>query len=62
MYICPTCNNIFKDEETIVKHFLKCWKEHNPGHKSQPAPCQGNTTERQMNEDVANFFASFKKG
>ena len=61
MYVCPTCNNLFKNEESITKHFLKCWRIHNPECKSQPAPCKGNITKREVNEDVANFFASFRK-
>jgi len=61
LYICPTCNKQFEDEETIVKHSLRCWKEHNPNHKSKPAPCKGNITERQVNEETLKFFASFRK-
>ena len=61
MYICPICNSGFQTEDLITKHSLKCWREHNPRHKSAPAPCKGNIEERQMNEDVQNFFASFRK-
>ena len=61
MYICPTCHKGFKDKEVIAKHSLQCWREHNPNHISKPAPCKGNITERQINEDVLNFFASFRK-
>lgn len=60
MFICPTCRSAFATEEILTKHFLKCWREHNPNHKSKPAPCKGNTTQREMNEDVANFFARLK--
>ena len=62
MYICPICNEKFETEETITKHSLRCWREHNPNHKSKPAPCKGNTTKQEMNKDVINFFSSFKKG
>lgn len=62
MYICPTCNKRFKTEETITKHSLQCWREHNPNHQSKPAPCKGNITKQEINEDVAHFFSSFKKG
>ena len=61
MYICPICNRGFKNPEAVAKHSLPCWREHNPNHKSKPAPCKGNTTEYQINEDVSNFFASFRK-
>ena len=61
MYICPICNQGFSTEEIIAKHSLQCWREYNPNHKSKPAPCSY-TTKQEMNEDVANFFASFKKG
>ena len=60
MYICPTCGNIFATEEMITRHFLKCWRKHNPNHKPKPAPCKGNTTQREMNDDVANFFTQLK--
>lgn len=60
MFICPTCRSAFATEEILTKHFLKCWREHNPNHKSKPAPCKGNTTRREMNSDVANFFARLK--
>lgn len=60
MYICPTCGNTFTTEEMITRHFLKCWREHNLNHKSKPAPCKGNTTQREMNDDVTNFFTQLK--
>ena len=62
MYICPICNNTFSTEEAITKHSLQCWRRHNPNHKSKPAPCKGNITKQEINEDVAAFFTSFKKG
>ena len=61
MYICPTCNRLFKDPEIIAKHSLQCWREHNPNHQSKPAPCKGNVTERHVNEDVLNFFSTYRK-
>lgn len=60
MYICPTCHKGFENKEIITKHSLQCWREHNPNHKSKEAPCKVKT-ERTINEDVANFFASFRK-
>ena len=61
MYICPTCKQQFEDAEIIAKHSLRCWREHNPNHQSNPAPCKGNVTKREINNDVLEFFASFRK-
>lgn len=60
MYICPICNKGFNNQETVAKHSLQCWRKHNPNHQSKSAPCKGNITERQMNEDVSNFFTRFE--
>ena len=60
MYICPTCTKGFKNAKDVTKHSLKCWHKYNPKHESKSAPCKGNVTERQMNEDVNNFFMRFK--
>ena len=61
MYICPTCNKGFKKEEIFTKHFLKCWKEEHPYHKSKPAPRSEDINTREDNEDILNFFNSFKE-
>jgi len=61
MYICPTCNRGFKTTEIIAKHSLQCWREHNPNHVAKPAPCKGNTTEREVSEDIKNFFTLFNQ-
>ena len=53
MYICPICNRKFEKEEKLAKHFLPCWKENNPFHISKEAP-------RIVNDDIMNFFNSFK--
>lgn len=36
MYICPICKCEFEDEKEsrMSRHFLKCWKENNPKHKT----------------------------
>ena len=60
MYICPTCNYEFEKEENLVKHFLKCWKEKNPNHKSKSAPRGEDINTRVINEDIMNFFSSFQ--
>lgn len=62
MYICPTCNRIFENEEAITKHSLKCWKEHNPNYKSIPAPHSEDIVTRNVNNDIINFFVSLQKG
>lgn len=62
MYICLTCNKKFETDGEVAKHSLKCWKEKNPNHKSASTPRGIDTTERIVNEDVINFFASFQKG
>ena len=56
MYICPTCNKKFNEEERLVKHFLTCWKEKNPYHQSKEAPYSESVETRTINDDVANFF------
>ena len=60
MYICSICNRGFKTAEIIAKHSLQCWREHNPNHIAKPAPCK-TITEREVSEDITNFFASFNK-
>jgi hypothetical protein len=61
MYICPTCSKEFEKEETLVKHFLKCWKEKNPTRQAKSAPRSEDVNTREINDDVANFFNSFQK-
>lgn len=61
MYICPTCNLSFKEEDKLVKHMSKCWREHNPNHKSKPAPQSADQDTREVNEDIASFFSMFQK-
>lgn len=60
IYICPTCNKEFDTEEKVSKHFLKCWKDANPHHKSKPAPRSEDIVTSEMNSDMADFFASLK--
>lgn len=56
MYICPTCNRGFKNKENIQKHFLNCWKEQHPGHKSKPAPRSEDIETKQIDNGVLDFF------
>lgn len=60
IYICPTCNEEFKTEEAIRHHFLLCWKEYHPYYKSKEAPRSQDIITKEVNEDIANFFNSFK--
>ena len=60
MYICPTCSKPFKKEDVFVKHFSKCWKDKNPNHKSKSAPRSEDINIREINNEIENFFNSFK--
>lgn len=56
MYICPTCEKEFNTEEMIRKHFLSCWREIHPYHKSKSAPRSKDIVTREVSNDIANFF------
>ncbi len=60
MFICPTCGKQFDMENTLVKHYMRCWKERNPNHKSKPAPRSEDVNTREDNQDILDFFNSFK--
>lgn len=61
MYICPTCQKEFKTDVEVSKHYLKCWKEHNPNHKSTPAPrSEDIVVAREVDDGVLDFFNSLK--
>lgn len=60
MFICPTCGKQFDMEDTLVKHYMWCWKERNPNHKSKPAPRSEDINTREDNQDILDFFNSFK--
>ena len=60
MFVCPTCNKQFNTEDTLVKHYLRCWKERNPNHKSKPAPRSEDINTREDSQDILDFFSSFK--
>ena len=59
MFVCLTCGKKFNTEEDMQKHFLPCWKSEHPFHQSKSAPYSGETTTREVNEDIMNFFNSF---
>ena len=56
MFVCPTCNEEFKTEQAIQKHFLLCWKSKHPYHKSKPAPHSEDVVTREVSNDIADFF------
>ena len=60
MFICPTCGKQFEMEDALVKHMSKCWREKNPNHKSKPAPRSEDVNTREDNQDILDFFNSFK--
>ena len=60
MYICPSCNKGFHEEEVLVKHFLKCWKETHPNHQSKSAPRSEDINTREVSSEISDFFGSFK--
>lgn len=61
MYICPTCGRTFGKEEGIQKHFLSCWREQHPGHKSKAAPRGEDIIISDTPNSVFDFFNSFKE-
>lgn len=61
MYICPTCKKECATEEEIKKHSMACWRKANPHYKSKTPP-QGETKViKEVNNDIMNFFNSFKE-
>lgn len=60
MFICPTCFKEFNTEDAIRSHFLSCWQEQHPYHKSKDAPRSKNIVTREANDDVMNFFERIK--
>lgn len=60
MYICPTCNRNFENEDAIRKHFLNCWKEQHPYHQSTSAPHTEDVIIREVDDNVLDFFAKMR--
>jgi len=58
MFICPTCGKEFHTEDLIRSHFLSCWKEQHPYHKSKDAPHSADITTREVSDGMMNFFES----
>ena len=50
----------FEKESDIVKHLSVCWGEKNPYRKSKPAPRSEDINTREDNQDITDFFNSFK--
>ena len=61
MYICPTCKQEFVTEDLAVKHYLKCWRDKNPCHKSKPAPRSEPIVIREVSTEITNFFNAFQQ-
>ena len=61
IYVCPTCGKELSNEEEIATHFLKCWKEQNPHHKSKPAPRSEDIVTTEVNEDIMKFFTTLQE-
>lgn len=61
MFICPICKYSFDTEDSIVKHSLKCWKNHNSNHIAMPASQGEDIVIREVNDDISNFFAMLKR-
>lgn len=64
MYICPVCKCEFEDEKEsrMARHFLRCWKENNPNHKSNTIEPSETIETRKVNNDVMNFFKDLQEG
>lgn len=64
MYICPICKCEFENEKEsrMARHFLKCWKENNPNHKSNTIEPSETIETREVNNDVMNFFKDLQEG
>lgn len=56
MFICPTCSQGYENEAKFVKHYLFCWKKHNPQQKSKPAPRSATIETKTINEELQTFF------
>ena len=62
MYICPTCGKQYEAEDVLTKHFLKCWKEQHPYHKSKPAPRSADIYTMEANDEILSFFEGMVNG
>ena len=63
MYICPICKCEFEDEKEsrMSRHFLKCWKENNPNHKTNSIEPSETIEIRKKSKDITDFFASLQR-
>lgn len=61
MYICPTCQREYATEVEMSRHYLLCWRERNPFHKSTPAPRSQDVVTRQVASNVLDFFNSLQE-
>lgn len=56
MYYCINCNKQFNSREGVISHFLKCWVNTHPTHKSQPAHQSSEIIIEKNNEEILNFL------
>ena len=63
MYICPICKCEFENEKEsrMSRHFLKCWKENNPNHKTNSIEPSETIETRKESKDITDFFASLQR-
>ena len=63
MYICPMCKCEFEDEKEsrMARHFLKCWKENNPNHKTNNIEPSETIETRKENKGITDFFANLQR-
>ena len=63
MYICPICKCEFEDEKEsrMSIHFLKCWKENNPNHKTNSIEPSETIETRKENKDITDFFTNLQR-
>ena len=63
IYICPICICEFEDEKEsrMSRHFLKCWKENNPNHKTNSIEPSETIETRKENKDITDFFTNLQR-
>ena len=62
MFICPTCQAEYNNEDLMRLHFLSCWKEKHPYHKSKSAPHSDDIVTKEVSNDIMDFFKGLNNG
>lgn len=60
MYICSSCGGAFLTENSMLEHYMKCWKDKNPGHTSKPAPRSQDTETCTGAQQMESFLEGLK--